>query len=69
MDLVADPGRTQGTGYYTRAAIGLRAQQGDEEIDLGDGGTTTWTASLLGDAKERCVVSCVASERLAMLSC
>lgn len=69
VDLVADPGRTQGSGYYTRAAIGLRAQQGEEDIDLGDGGTTTWTASLLGDAKERCVVSCVATERLAMLSC
>jgi len=69
VDLVADRGRTQGAGYYTHAAIGLRAQHGGEEIDLGDGGTTTWTAALLGNAKERCVVSCAATERLAMLSC
>ncbi|HEX2290779.1 MAG TPA: hypothetical protein VHH53_11440 [Pseudonocardiaceae bacterium] len=69
VELVADQTRTQGAGYYKQAAIGLRARDGDREVDLGDGGITTWTAALLGDAKERCVVSCVATERLAALSC
>jgi hypothetical protein len=69
VELVADPARTQGAGYYKHAAIGLRARDGGCEVDLGDGGITTWTAALLGDAKERCVVSCVATERLAALSC
>ncbi|WP_051580776.1 hypothetical protein [Pseudonocardia acaciae] len=64
VELTADPDRTQGSGYYADAALCLRA--GD--VDLGDGGTTTWTASLLGDAKERCVISCVATERLAALT-
>ena len=54
-----DADRTQGTGYYT-AALSITA--GD--LNLGDGGVVPWTASLLGDAKERCVVSCVATERL-----
>ena len=54
-----DAGREQGRGYY-EAALSIRA--GD--LDVGDGGVVPWTASLLGDAKERCVVSCVATERL-----
>jgi hypothetical protein len=68
VDLVADPARTRGAGYYRGAAIGLRAHAGGEEVDLGDGGVTDWTATLLGDAKERCVVSCVAPERLTALA-
>jgi hypothetical protein len=68
VPLVADPGRTQGAGYYPEAAIGIRADDGAQEVDLGDGGLTTWTAALLGDAKERCVVSCLATERLAALA-
>jgi hypothetical protein len=67
VEIVADPERTHGTGYYDAVAIGLRANDGNRDVDLGDGGTTTWTAALLGDAKERCVVSCVATERLAAL--
>jgi hypothetical protein len=31
------------------------------------GGFTDWTAQLCGDAKERCLISCVATERLAAL--
>lgn len=67
VDIVADPGRTQGAGYYDAVAIGIRAHDGYHEIDLGDGGITRWTTSLLADAKERCVVSCIATERLAAL--
>jgi hypothetical protein len=48
-------------------AIGLRAEVGGESVDLGDGGLTTWTAQLRGDAKERCMVSCLATERVAEL--
>ena len=63
-----DPTRTHGAGYYAGIAIGLRAMDGDTEVDLGDGGTTDWTARLRADAKERCVISCVATERLAALA-
>jgi len=68
VPIVEDPARTQGAGYYTGAAIGVRVDSGGETVDLGDGGLTTWTAQLLGDAKERCLVSCVATERLTALT-
>jgi hypothetical protein len=63
-----DPERTHGRGYYAGIAIGIRAHDGQDEIDLGDGGITTWTASLLGDGKERSAVSCLSVERLAALT-
>ncbi|MDQ7905856.1 hypothetical protein RB614_15160 [Phytohabitans sp. ZYX-F-186] len=55
------PDRERGRGYYVEAAIRIAA--GADEI--GDGGFTTWTAQIMGDAKERCLVSCVSTERLA----
>ncbi len=33
-------------------------------VEIGDGGFTTWTTWLMGNAKERCLVSCIATERL-----
>ena len=50
--------------YYVDAAFRLVSG----EVELGDGGLTTWTAQLLGNAKERCLVSCVSVERLAALA-
>lgn len=61
--LAEDPGRERGRGYYTGVALLLTAGG----LELGDGGLTTWTAQLLGDAKERCLVSCVSPERVAAL--
>jgi hypothetical protein len=69
VDLVADSDRTQGIGYYRDVAIALNAHDADGQmVNLGDGGVTDWTASLLGDAKERCMISCIAPERLASLT-
>ncbi|MFI5892149.1 hypothetical protein ACIA5D_18780 [Actinoplanes sp. NPDC051513] len=58
-----EPDRERGRGYYAGAA--LRITAGD--VELGDGGFTTWTAQLRADAKERCLISCVSVERLAGL--
>lgn len=58
-----DPRRERGRGYYTGAALLLTAGG----VELGDGGLTSWTAQLLGDAKERCLTSCVSTERVAAL--
>jgi len=33
----------------------------------GDGGFTGWTTALTADAKERCLISCIATERLTQL--
>ena len=64
VTLVEEPERTHAAGYYAGGAVSISAG----ELSLGDGGLTTWTAQLLGDAKERCLVSCVATERLATLA-
>lgn len=65
--VVDDPGRTRGHGYYARAALRITATGPDGEVELGDGGLTSWTAQLTADAKERCFVSCLATERLTEL--
>ena len=44
--------------------IALRITAAQGTVELGDGGLTTWTAQLTQDAKERCLVSCIATERL-----
>jgi hypothetical protein len=62
VTVAEDPARERARGYYDRGAIGIHVGPGSE---VGDGGFTDWTARLLSDAKERCLVSCAATERLA----
>jgi hypothetical protein len=57
-----------GADYYTDVAFKIHVGAAGEEVELGDGGLTDWTAQLLDDAKERCLISCIASERLAVLA-
>ncbi|MEU5724470.1 hypothetical protein ABZ783_21940 [Micromonospora sp. NPDC047738] len=57
-----EPERRRGRGYYRGCALRLTLDDGAWEV--GDGGLTDWTARLTGDAKERCLVSCLATERL-----
>ncbi|WP_432943262.1 hypothetical protein ACQPXM_40350 [Kribbella sp. CA-253562] len=64
VKLEEDATRTKGAGYYAGTAIGI----GVDGNELGDGGFTRWTADLLGDAKERCLISCVSTERLTAIS-
>lgn len=60
VPLTEDTERTKSANYYAGTALGIdRDGEG-----LGDGGFTTWTADLLGDAKERCLTSCISTERL-----
>jgi hypothetical protein len=64
------PERTQGIGNYYRSAafkIMICSDHGHES-ELGDGGFTAWTATLTADAKERCLISCISSERLAQVA-
>ncbi|NEA36458.1 hypothetical protein G3I17_33130 [Streptomyces sp. SID13031] len=60
VDLSEDPERDKGSNYYSGTALGI----GVGGVELGDGGFTRWTAELLGDAKERCLISCISTERL-----
>lgn len=60
VEFAEDAERTTGSNYYFGTALGV----GLGDADLGDGGFTRWAADLLGDAKERCLISCVSTERL-----
>ena len=61
-----DRERLHGRGYYTSHALRIELTTATgATADLGDGGLTDWTARLLGDAKERCLTSCLSVERLA----
>jgi hypothetical protein len=66
--VVDEPGRQRGQGYYTDAALRITAGDGAHEVELGDGGFTTWTGQLMNNAKERCLISCLATERLTALA-
>ena len=59
--------RQRGRGYYTQGAMRLVVAHGAHQLEIGDGGFTDWTAKLLGDAKERCLVSCVSLDRITEL--
>jgi hypothetical protein len=56
-----DPGREGGRGYYTGLCYKIHA--GD--LEVGDGGFVDWTARLLGNRKERLLISALAVDRLA----
>jgi hypothetical protein len=64
--VIPDPTRESGRGYYSGLCFkvhGLTAHAGEWEI--GDGGFTDWTAQLLGNRKERLLVSGYGVDRLA----
>ena len=68
VPVVEEPDRERGRGYYVDAALRITAGHGDHVVELGDGGFTTWTAQLMGNAKERNLVSCISTERLAVVA-
>jgi hypothetical protein len=68
-----DPARQRARGYYERGALRIDVARADGEHDqgqheVGDGGFTDWTAQLLNDAKERCLISCLSTERMTALA-
>jgi hypothetical protein len=78
VTVLEDPERQRARGYYERGAIRINAgrEEGDRNkitevtdlTEIGDGGFTDWTARLLSNAKERCLISCVSTERLTALA-
>jgi hypothetical protein len=63
-----DASRERARGYYQRGAIRVDVEADGDWREVGDGGFTDWTARLLNDAKERCLISCVSTERLTALA-
>jgi hypothetical protein len=64
VEVVDDPARTRGRGYYRDVAVRLDVIRDGAELELGDGGFTDWTSRLLADGKERCLTTCLSTERL-----
>jgi hypothetical protein len=60
-----DPDRASGRGYYVAGCFKIYAtNRAGTEIELIDGGFTTWTRQLLSNAKERLLISGLGIERL-----
>lgn len=53
--------------YYRGLNFKLFVVNGDERIELGDGGFVDWTARLLNNQKERCLISGMGLDRLLMM--
>jgi hypothetical protein len=67
VTIVERPERTRARGYYRDMAMMVHASVGDETFEISDGGVVDWTQKLLGNAKERCLISGLGVDRLAML--
>ncbi len=60
-----DPGRKTGRGYYVGACFHIYATtSAGTELELIDGGFTTWTQQVLSNNKERLLISGLGTERL-----
>ena len=57
-----------GRDYYGDLAFKINVETPSGITEVGDGGLTRWTAQLMNDAKEHCLISCVATERLLSLT-
>jgi hypothetical protein len=59
-----DPDRAGGRAYYTRLCFDVTVTARDgRRTSIGDGGFTGWAAAMLGDRKERLLVSAIGNER------
>lgn len=45
-------------------AIEIAGQPDVEELESGGGGFVDWTAQFLENAKERCLISCLSTDRV-----
>ncbi|QYC41323.1 hypothetical protein Nocox_18570 [Nonomuraea coxensis DSM 45129] len=59
---IPDPGRESGRGYYGGLCFKVFAGG----LEVGDGGFTDWTARLLGNRKERLLISALGLDRLTL---
>ncbi len=65
VDCGIDETRQGGRNYYVDLCFHVYATNASgQELELADGGLVNWTQRLLNNAKERCVVSGIGSERV-----
>jgi hypothetical protein len=65
--VVDQPDREAGRHYYTGFAWGADIVDGDDRVNVADGGFVDWTQRLLGNQKERLCTSGIGIERLAVM--
>ncbi|HEX5405837.1 MAG TPA: hypothetical protein VFX16_26475 [Pseudonocardiaceae bacterium] len=67
VTVVDDPDRPAGRGYYAGLCYKAFVVRGDVATEIADGGLVDWTGLLLGNRKERLVISGAGIEGLATL--
>ena len=68
VDVVDDPDRESGRGYYSGLCFKVYGALGGQQFEIGDGGFVDWTQALLGNRKERLLISGIGVDRLAVLT-
>ncbi len=63
---VDDDARESGRGYYETFCFKVHASFGGEAFETSDGGSVDWTQRLVGSAKERCFISGLGVDRVAL---
>ena len=66
VSCIDDPERSSGRGYYRDFCFKVHAQFGADPFETSDGGCVDWTQRLVGSAKERCLISGIGIDRLAL---
>ncbi len=70
VDVVAAPERESGRAYYRGLCFKVFVLQrdGSDLLEVGDGGLVDWTAKLLGNQKERLLITGYGIDRIAMIA-
>jgi hypothetical protein len=64
IDVLDDPDRASGRGYYTQLCYKLYATIANQPVEVADGGFVDWTQQLTGSRKERLLISGFGVDRL-----
>ncbi|MFD7904732.1 hypothetical protein ACFV4G_21090 [Kitasatospora sp. NPDC059747] len=65
LDIVDDPNRATGRGYYTDLCYKVYATIHGQHLEIADGGFVDWAQRLTGSRKERLLISGFGVDRLA----
>jgi hypothetical protein len=65
IDVVEDPDRTTGRGYYTDLCFKIYMTVAGEWFEVGDGGFVDWSRQFVGSRKEHLLTSGIGVDRLA----
>jgi hypothetical protein len=64
IDVLDDPDRTTGRGYYVGLCFKVYATIAGQRLEIADGGFVDWTQQLTGNRKERLLISGFGVDRL-----